>query len=514
MKIALCLHGYYDSSGGPNSGSQGYKYIKEQILKDNDVDVFVHSWDIPAQEEILTNYSPASFCFEEQYDFKTELESFDVGWFEERFERNKTMYKNSIFQTLSFLYSRKRSLELKREYENKHRFEYDCVVLCRFDLGTRGKEHPQVFYATDIDFNLNADMELLHMKYWDQFNWGLPDHWFYSNTKTMDIVGTLYDKVFNYLQKDSDYVHSVVNGWIDSNQKFEFSNEMMLKEELKTPHLTKFEKWHCIDNHKIYKWFLYKESLSNKIGFGESKQKEEKFSIIMYSHSSYSDAWSMFFGQADMYFPNHKKYLFTDSVGTRQPPEDWNTIFYEECLDYNDRMASCLKRIPEELVMLHHEDMPLYLKPEIDTLNNISEVVKEGKVQFIKLLRGGLPTETMELENTKNIYKILDNVHYMAIQPSIWNKHALEKVYRETKINHFREFEDKASLTCIYSGIKGAYYYSGEPKVGLYHYASRIYPYIATAISKGKWNTLEYPGEIAMLADRYKVNLEDRGKND
>ena len=60
MKIALCLHGYYNSSGGPESGDFGFDYITKNIILGNDVDVFVHSWDLPAKEKIIQSYKPTS----------------------------------------------------------------------------------------------------------------------------------------------------------------------------------------------------------------------------------------------------------------------------------------------------------------------------------------------------------------------------------------------------------------------------------------------------------------------
>ena len=512
MKIALCLHGYYNSSGGPESGNLGYEYIKEKILLNNDVDVFVHSWDIPAKELILQNYKPVSSEFEDQYNFEEELKTLDLSWYEEGFDRAKTMYKNSVFQSLSFLLSRKKVLEIKRKYEQNQEIEYDCVVLCRFDLGNRGKEHPQTFYATDIDFNPKADMSLLHMKYWNQFNWGIPDHWFYSNSKTMDQLGLIYDRVYDYLKKDSEYVKAVTTAWPESNEEYEFSNEML--EDKKSEKLIKFEKWHCIDNHKIYKWFFHETGLSKNIGFGESYNlSKSPYAIVMYSHSSYSDSWPMFFGQVDQYFENCSKYIFCDKK-TEEIPKNWKCITYNEELPYNRRVHSCLQQVNEDVVIFHHEDMPLYLKPEFETLENLCEILSKEEISFIKLLRGGSTDNDSRYKDYENLYQISDRIHYMAVQPTIWEKQSLLKVYDKSNVEHIRDFENYASYICYDEEIEGVYYYSGEPKKGLYHYESRVYPYIATAISAGKWNTKEYKKEIDFLSKKYNINLNDRGTND
>ena len=50
MKIALCLSGYFNSSRDKNSlGIDGYEHIKKHILDGNDVDIYIHSWDLHNQ---------------------------------------------------------------------------------------------------------------------------------------------------------------------------------------------------------------------------------------------------------------------------------------------------------------------------------------------------------------------------------------------------------------------------------------------------------------------------------
>ena len=169
------------------------------------------------------------------------------------------MYKgNSPFQTLSFLYSRKRVIEIKNSYEKSAGLEYDVVILARTDLGTRGKEHPQVYYVTNINFDPTSDMTRLHAAYWNQMNWGYADHWFYGNKDVMNLVGSAYDKVGEFYQPDSDYVESITSGWIDSNASDPFSNEQLKKASDRSKNLMTFDKWQCIDNHKFYKWYFLK----------------------------------------------------------------------------------------------------------------------------------------------------------------------------------------------------------------------------------------------------------------
>ena len=69
---------------------------------------------------------------------------------------------NNCFKGLSFSYSRQQSIKLKKLYEEENNFKYDCVVVARFDIGQRGKEHRQKYYATNINFDTDLDMNFLY----------------------------------------------------------------------------------------------------------------------------------------------------------------------------------------------------------------------------------------------------------------------------------------------------------------------------------------------------------------
>jgi soluble P-type ATPase len=75
MKIALCLHGYFVNSGGTQASIDGANYIKNNIIKDNEVDIFVHSWEQTQsiQDLITSTYNPTECVFEEQNEFDKEL---------------------------------------------------------------------------------------------------------------------------------------------------------------------------------------------------------------------------------------------------------------------------------------------------------------------------------------------------------------------------------------------------------------------------------------------------------
>ena len=261
MKIALCLHGYFANAGGVEASVEGFKYIKRKLLDKYDVDVFIHSWDLKNKDMILSLYNPTVSLFEEQKQFEDELSQINEEDFYEPDKKAPGMYStNSVFKAMSFLYSRKDAVRLKSIHEESNGFKYDCVVLARFDLGQRGKEHSQRYYATNFNFHESLDMNYVYSAFWDQLNHGYADHWFFSNSHNMNIVSKLYDKVIQYYQKDSEYVKRVTTGWPDSNIDNEFSNEFFQKSKSAQK---KFPLWGCIDNHKLYKWYFIDSGIYN-----------------------------------------------------------------------------------------------------------------------------------------------------------------------------------------------------------------------------------------------------------
>ena len=53
MKIALCLHGLFDSLNDLSSkGNDGFLHINKHILQNNDVDIYTHNWQPEKKEEI------------------------------------------------------------------------------------------------------------------------------------------------------------------------------------------------------------------------------------------------------------------------------------------------------------------------------------------------------------------------------------------------------------------------------------------------------------------------------
>ena len=129
MKIALCLSGKAGNANKYVQGEEtldlaklGFKHFKENLIDHNDVDVFMHSWDKQFKDELIEMYQPKGCIFQEQVQFGQH-------------------YSLRQFCIKSKAYSNMRVLEVLGKYEKKHNFEYDAVILTRFDLALQRPIH-------------------------------------------------------------------------------------------------------------------------------------------------------------------------------------------------------------------------------------------------------------------------------------------------------------------------------------------------------------------------------------
>lgn len=189
MKIALCLHGLFDSTTDYTSkGEDGYRHIKEHILDRGDVDTFIHSWDIQNQSRIVDLYTPTKYVFEPQKDFKSIID-----------ERSLNSLKNAPrppFNVLSHFYSIAECIKLPYSVPTK----YDIVIKARFDLGrinrsTSGPGLGNKYPVQCINLVEKIDLGRLYMANWGHFHMGPADMWFYGDSSTMKEFTTIYESL-------------------------------------------------------------------------------------------------------------------------------------------------------------------------------------------------------------------------------------------------------------------------------------------------------------------------------
>jgi hypothetical protein len=121
MKIALCL------SGQARNVTQGYEYVKKNLLDGNDVTVFCHAWESPSVADIEL-YKPAALMIEKpltnDLSKYTRVPPPQPNW----------KVKDPARAAWNLMYSLKVANELKRVYEDENNMKFDWVIRSRYDF--------------------------------------------------------------------------------------------------------------------------------------------------------------------------------------------------------------------------------------------------------------------------------------------------------------------------------------------------------------------------------------------
>jgi hypothetical protein len=210
MKIALCLHGMFDSPMDTTSnGIDGREYIQKHIMDRGDVDVFIHSWDLEKQGLIEAIYQPKKAIFEPQKDFSKLIKERGLDTLE-----GCPRPPQSV---LSHLYSVTEVMKLPFQTNER----YDVVLKARFDLGrinrnTSGPGLGNPYPVQCINFNPNIEADKLYNANWNHFHMGPADMWFYGSEQTMNHFKNLYQTLEEQMVIGSDF-HKFAIG-IENNE--------------------------------------------------------------------------------------------------------------------------------------------------------------------------------------------------------------------------------------------------------------------------------------------------------
>lgn len=153
-------------------------------------DYFIHTWDTNTWRYPKTHHT---VFYDEKHNDKDEIKKeFNPKYF----ELEEWIPEKFIRAWDALFYSFYRSLMLKRQYEVENNFEYDLVVKARFDVVYNPKHTFEIQNFNPGIFGLIPGIcyTVLNInKFPNEFNYNsFDDVIFYGDSKTMDLVGTLY----------------------------------------------------------------------------------------------------------------------------------------------------------------------------------------------------------------------------------------------------------------------------------------------------------------------------------
>ena len=230
--------------------------------------------------------------------------------------------------------------------------------------------------------------------------------------------------------------------------------------------------------------------------------------LITWTHNEYDDIWPMYFGRLDRHLSYKNSYIFLDKESEKIPVKHTQLINNDNDPWYK-RFLECLARVPEKYVLYLQEDHIFYDDCDMKKLNNLLDYFKNSIFSSMRLIKSG---ELGGYEFEKNLYAIPNDSQYLFSQQSaFWDKNELGHLISHYKPKTFRDVELYGSDAMRQLSKRACYYYDGAPRRGSLHCDSNIFPYVATAICKGKWNTTQYPDILAEAFNEYNINKNKRG---
>ncbi len=226
--------------------------------------------------------------------------------------------------------------------------------------------------------------------------------------------------------------------------------------------------------------------------------------ILLYTHSDYSWVWKYWHKQTDKFLNNYEKICLINSSAKFR--EDYFIIKYDDQNTYKDRVLSCLNKLnDEEIVIFCHEDMFLYSEPNFKIINEYFDLIKNEKCDLIKLIRA---FENLEKSSLHPKLLINPSTQLFSIQPTLLKIKTIKYIYNNVPGKNIWEFEANTSKKYLNNLISlCSFDHCVDKKRGKFHYDSSVYPYICTAVIKGKWNYKEYKKELFEIFYNKKFNI-------
>ena len=232
----------------------------------------------------------------------------------------------------------------------------------------------------------------------------------------------------------------------------------------------------------------------------------EKLCSVTYTNSKCSDVWEVFTKQQEKYCGLPNFFLSDKTI----PNYDESTFIYNNEDSYYSVWLKNLPNIKYEYFIYLQEDFILYDYVNKSLLEEyLNFLISNKEYSFVRLIKSG------NLNNKKiseHLYEIEStNSDIFSMQPSIWRTEDFLEIMMGTKNQIWLENQSYRDYM-IEKKMKGVYHYDNENKRGLNHFDSSVYPYIATALVKGKWNLSEYKKELGDILESNNVDINQRGK--
>jgi hypothetical protein len=233
---------------------------------------------------------------------------------------------------------------------------------------------------------------------------------------------------------------------------------------------------------------------------------------LTFSHSDCIDVWELYFASMSKYFNVEMPHYFGINEKSKGLPPKIRPLLYDDQETYPRRLLSCLEQLTEyEFVFFDHEDMFLYSYADLTILGGYFNRMRSGGLDHIRLIKGG-DCRFETYSDDPSLHKLsLKSKWIFSIQPSFWRRETLMKILRANLDINIWDLEVKSQKVVKKIQLAAAFSYRAGRRRGLHHFDNDVYPYIATAIGKGRWNLGEYGDELRPMLERAQIDPSKRG---
>ena len=251
------------------------------------------------------------------------------------------------------------------------------------------------------------------------------------------------------------------------------------------------------------------ESISGSFDSGNKMN----LTVFTYTHTNCMDLWEPYLDSLDEHLPEVDSVIVANELFE----DDGRHKFcaYNDDANYCHEIVRCLEeQVHTDFFIYMQEDFFLFSKPDLFALKRYTDFLSESSASFVRLLKCG---DVTQISVRDDLYWITEprtphvSMTAYSMQASIWKKSDFIKLYSAAACPKFKE-NPRYISALNETGINGVYAYNGESLRGQDHYDSTVFPYVATAIVRGKWNTLEYSNEMKYFFNRYGIDHSIRGE--
>lgn len=210
--------------------------------------------------------------------------------------------------------------------------------------------------------------------------------------------------------------------------------------------------------------------------------------IVVYTHSKSSKAWKPYFGRLAKYAPSFEVFALSNTEDIKNYVKPENCYIYNEDETFTQSWLNAFDKLSiknYKYFVYNQEDFILYDNVNIEMMNEAVSLIEDGVNSYTKLIRSG-GSEFCFQVTLNDVNKFI----------SFMSKYPLNKIWDESQLSE----KSVGEYECIHMPDEWIGF-----KRGMFHYDSKIWPYVATALNKGVWNTHEYPFELESIFSEYQI---------